>query len=133
MAAKLFAFLRRTDELDQSRIVITEIRKIQLMKDSPTLLQPLAARARPERDERLGFLFPDHVPVPLRFAAREIYGIRPDVLPNGRRVILALRVVARPDVRPGHRGCPVAEVAVVPNTWSFYQPTAGLRKYRRDE
>src|SRR5262245_11468024 len=124
MTAELFAFLRRTDEFDHSGVVVTEIRKIQLMKDSPAFLQPLVAGARPGPDERLRFLVPDHVPIPLWFPAREIHGVCPDVFPNRRRVILFLRVVSGPDVKPSNRRCPVAEVAVVPSTRSFYQPTA---------
>jgi len=38
MTAELFAFLRRADERDHFGIVVTEIRKVQLMKDSSALL-----------------------------------------------------------------------------------------------
>jgi hypothetical protein len=119
MTAKLFACFRRTHELEHSGIVVTEIGKIHLMKDSPALPQPLVVRARPGLDERLRFLIPDHFPIPLRFPAREIHGVSPDVFPNGRRVIFFLGVVAGPDVETGDRSSPVVEVAVVPNTRSF--------------
>ena len=121
MAAQFLAFLRRTNQRDQLGIVITQVGEVQLVKDPPSVRQPLFASARPGLDQRLGLLPADHLPIAFRLPAREIHGVSPHVFPRGRGIILLLRVMAGPGVQARNRSRPVPQIAIVPNAWRFDQ------------